>query len=246
MRGCSITKELEVVRGELNDYERLAGFHYRERKAGPYAGIFALRAKGHLARRSRLKTVGVIVYRMPSMGCELRNTATDGFFAGFDRVTGLSLVNKNVRCISRVIIEPRFRGIGLASRLVRETMAEMDVAVIEAIAEMGMVNPFFEKAGMKRYTGKLPARCARMQEALSMVGIEKEQLSDTASVQQKLERLEGDEAAFIEREIREFLEHYGKRRFMSAGCERTAFVLSKLARRPVYYVWFNPEIRLSA
>jgi len=149
VRGCSITKDLEVVRGELNDYERLAGFHYRERKAGPFAGIFALRAKGHLAGRSGVKTVGVIVYRMPSMSCELRNAATGGVFAGFDRVTGLSLVNKNVRCISRVIIEPRFRGIGLANWLVRETMAEMGVAVVEAIAEMGMVNPFFEKAGMR-------------------------------------------------------------------------------------------------
>jgi hypothetical protein len=213
---------------------------------GPFAAIFALRAKGHLARRSGIKTVGVIVYSMPSMGCELRNTATGGVFAGFDRVTGLSLVNKNVRCISRVIIEPRFRGIGLASRLVRETMAKMDVAIVEAIAEMGMVNPFFEKAGMKAYTGKLPARCARVQEAFSVVGIEKEALGCAEKVQRKLAELEGDEAAFIERETKGFLEHYGKRRFMSAGRERTAFVLSKLSRRPVYYIWFNPAMRLSA
>jgi GNAT superfamily N-acetyltransferase len=246
VRGCSVCKELEVVRGGVEDYERLAGYHYRERKAGPFAGIFALRAKGHLARRSGVKTVGVIVYKMPSMSCELRNAATGGVFAGFDRVTGLSLVNKNVRCISRVIVEPRFRGIGLASRLVRETLAEVDVAIVEAIAEMGMVNPFFEKAGMKAYAGKFPSRCARMQEAFSVVGIEKEELGCAQKVQRKLEQLEGDEAAFIECEIRDFLEHYGKRRFMSGGRERTAFVLSKLSRRPVYYIWFNPEIRLSA
>lgn len=245
MRGCSVTKELEVVRGVVEDYERLASYHYRERRVGPFAGIFALRAKGHLARLCGVRTVGVIVYRMPSMGCELRNAATGGVFAGFDRVTGLSLVNKNVRCISRVIIEPRFRGIGLASRLVRETMAEMGVAVVEAIAEMGTVNPFFEKAGMKAYRGKLPSRCVRMREAFSVVGIEKEELSDASNVQRKLEQLGGDEVAFIEREIRNFLEHYGKRRFVPAGCERTAFVLSKLSRRPVYYIWFNPEIRLS-
>jgi hypothetical protein len=243
---CSVTKELEIVRGGVKDYERLARYHYRERKAGPFARIFALRAKGHMAKRSGVKTVGVIVYRMPSMGCELRNAATNGVFAGFDRVTGLLLVNKNVRCISRVIIEPRFRGIGLASRLVRETLTEMGVAIVEATAEMGMVNPFFEKAGMKAYTGKLSARCARIQEAFSVVGIENEELSDTANVQRKLKQLEGDEAVFIECEIKNFLEHYGKRRFMPAGYERTAFILSKLARRAVYYVWFNPEIRLSA
>jgi predicted GNAT family N-acyltransferase len=62
--------------------------------------------------------------------------------------TRLSLINKNVVCITRVIIDPRFRGLGLASRLVRETMGQMGRPIVESAAVMGHVNPFFEKAGM--------------------------------------------------------------------------------------------------
>jgi len=240
-----VAKELRVVRGGVGDYERLGSFHYRGGGLGPFAAIFALRAERCLARRAGVKTVGVIVYTMPSIGLELRNAATGNFFSGFDKVTRLSLINKNIRCISRVVIEPRFRGLGLASRLVRKTMARMGVAIVEAMAVMGAVNPFFERAGMKAYRGSKAERCAQMVEAFSMVGIEEEDLVDGERVQEVLERLGGAEAEFIEGQIRGFLGSYGRRRGMSRGLERTRYVLGKLTSRPVYYIWFNPKIAFS-
>ena len=135
---------------------------------------------------------------MPTPGLELRNIATANLFAGLDRRTQLALLNKNIRRISRVIIEPRFRGLGLASRLVRETMPQMNVPIIEAMAVMGLVNPFFEKAGMKAFTAKMPARCVQLAEALSMVAIEKQELIDPQKVQRKLDSLPRAEAEFID------------------------------------------------
>ena len=173
MRSCTVTKNLQIVRGCLDDYKQLAYYHYRDSHLGPYAAIFKLEIKN---RKSQIN-IGVIVYTMPMTGLELRNIATGNMFSGFDRTTRLALVNKNIRCISRVIIEPRFRGLGLASRLVRETMPEMGVPIVEAMAVMGLINPFFEKAGMTPLLvagkGKMPARCVQLTEALSMVGIEK-------------------------------------------------------------------------
>lgn len=186
----------------------------------------------------------MIVYTMPSAGAEMRNVATDGFFAGFDNRTRLSLINKNIRCISRVIIEPRFRGLGLASRLVRETMPEMGVPVIEAMAVMGMVNPFFEKAGMKSYAAKMPARCVRLVEALSSAGIEGEELIDAEMVGRKIEGLKRAERGFIESEIGRFLQSYGKRRYEGTSLKQIRFVLSKLTYRPVYYLWLNKNLEL--
>ncbi|UCE27444.1 MAG: hypothetical protein JSW52_01440 [Candidatus Coatesbacteria bacterium] len=228
----------------MADYKQLARYHYRDSRLGPPAAIFALKPKPGSAGRLGTQTIGVIVYTMPMPALELRNIATGGFFAGFDRSTQLSLLNKNVRCIGRVIIEPRFRAIGLATRLVRETMPQMNVPVIEASAVMGMVNPFFEKAGMKPYTAKPPARCVRLIEALSMVSVEERELIDPAGVQRKLERLDERRAEFIELEIRRFLQSYGERRDMPDGLERTRYVLSKLTARPIYYVWFNPNLGL--
>lgn len=248
MRSCSICKKLQIIRGCPDDYRQLAHYHYRDSRPGPFAAIFALKPAPGLAGALHTKTVGVIVYTMPSPSLELRNVATDNFFAGLDKSTQLALINKNIRYISRVIIEPRFRGLGLASRLVRQTMPKMNIPLIEAMAVMGVVNPFFEKAGMKAYTAKMPARCIQLLEALSMVGIEEPSrgagahpLIDAEKLQRKLDRLPHPKAEFIELEIRRFLQSYGKRRNSQPGLERTRYILSKLTFRPVYYIWFNPR-----
>lgn len=223
--------------GKVDDYKVLADYHYRDSRLGPYAAIFAL--KGDFGR-----TAGVIVYTMPAPALELRNIATDNMFIGLDRSTQLALVNKNIRCISRVIIEPRFRSLGLASQLVRETMPQMQTPIIEAMAVMGLVNPFFERAGMKAYAAKMPVRSAQLIEAFSMLGIEKKELIDAQEVQRKLDRLPAPDAEFIELQIKRFLQSYGKRRNMPAGLERTRYILTKLTERPVYYIWFNPYLAL--
>jgi len=244
MRRCSVLKKLQIVPGCLDDYKELAHYHYRDSRVGPYAAIFTVRAGKASVAQSGGGIIGVIVYSMPSPALELRNVATANLFSGFDRATQLALINKNIRCISRVVVEPRFRGLGLASRLVRETMPEMKVPIVEAMAVMGLVNPFFEKAGMEAFSAKMPVRCVQLIEALSMVGIEKQELVDSQKVQQKLDRLKRADAEFIELEIRRFLQSYGKRRDSEAGLERTRFVLSKLTPRPVYYIWFNPKLKL--
>jgi hypothetical protein len=244
MVSCSVTRGLRIVEGTFDDYKRLAHLHYRGSQAGAVTAVFAMRSAKRLAQSLGTETIGVIAYRAPGPENELRNVATSNLFADFDRGTQLSLINKNIRRISRVIIEPRFRGLGLAARLVRETMPQVNVPIVEALAVMGRVNPFFEKAGMTAYTAKTPARCMRLAEALSVVGIEKRELIDPRAVQAKLEALEGEKAEFIERQIRNFLESYGEMRKSPASLERTRFVVSKLTERPVYYIWFNRKLKL--
>jgi nucleoside diphosphate kinase len=234
---CSVVKNLRIVRGDFEDYKKLARFHYRDSRPGAYTAIFIIKPDKGISK----EPVGVIVYSMPSAGAEMRNVATGNFFAGFDNRTRLALINKNIRCISRVIIEPRFRGLGLASWLVRETMPEMDVPVIEAMAVMGAVNPFFEKAGMKAYAAKMSARCVKLIEAFSAVGIEGEELIDAEGVQRRLEQLGRREGEFIEYEIGRFMQSYGERRY-EGGLKQIRFVLSKLTFRPVYYMWFNEKV----
>jgi hypothetical protein len=236
MTSCSVCENLQITPGCLDDYRRLARYHYLGAHTGPASAIFTL-------NRSGCKTpVGVIVYSNSPAVLELRNIATGNVFAGLDRSTQLELINANIRRISRVIIEPRFRGLGLASRLVRQTMPLVNVPIIEAVAVMGWVNPFFERAGMKAYKAKPSAASVQFIEALSVIGVEQAELIDPHKVQQKLERLGDCEAQFIEHQIRQFLKSHGRRRDMPPGLERTRYVLTKLTARPVYYIWFNPEL----
>lgn len=257
MESCTVTRNLEIVPGTRADYESLSHYHYREPNMGPYAAIFAL--KGKFRTATKLETVGVIVYSMPTAGAQMRNIATGGIFAGLDKSMRLKLINRNIRTISRVIIEPRFRSLGLAVRLVRETMPIMDVPFVEALAVMGRANPFFEKAGMTRYDAPISPLCVRLIEAFSVVGVDEQDLIDQGLVQQKLDKLRTEDpslpkglrragrgrmADFIEDEMTRFLQSYGQRRLMQPGIERTRFVLNKLTDRPVYYLWKNPQVEL--
>jgi len=106
---------------------------------------------------------------------------------------------------------------------------------------MGKVNPFLEKAGMTAYPARRPARTVQLIEALSLLGIESEQLIEPQEVQPKLDRLSPAETEFIERAIRRFLKSHGRRRDMAPGLERTRYILARLTTRPTYYIWFNPE-----
>src|SRR5207302_8084626 len=63
----------------------------------------------------------------------------------------LRFINANLRTISRVIVHPQFRALGLSSRLVRCICKHCDTRYTEALAVMGRAHPFFERAGMKRY-----------------------------------------------------------------------------------------------
>jgi hypothetical protein len=121
-------------------------------------------------------------------------------------------------------------------------MPKMNVPIIEAMAVMGWINPFLEKAGMRPYTLNLPERFARLIEALSVVGIEDKDLIDPKTVQRRLSLLNGESAEFIDCEIKRFLKGYGSRRNMPHGLERTKYVLSRLTARGVYYIWFNEAI----
>lgn len=267
MHTCSLHRELEIVPGDMNDYERLAPYHYRADRPAVISGVFvAKRRRSHrgpcdragflagdapitalrLPRRvGNRGAAGVIVYAMPNPRLELRGVATNHRFAGLDRQTELALLNRHVRCIARVIIEPHFRGMGLAQRLVRETMPRLNVPIIEALGVMPLVNPFLEKAGMKVFPPRVPVEHVALLEALSAVGIEENHLVDPDAVQAKLDRLAGPATDFVEAHIRHFLKSHGTRRAMPAGLERTRYLLGKLAHRPAYYIWFHPDLEVS-
>ena len=240
MKNCSVCRKMEIVPGCFDDYKQLAQYHYRRSRPGPYEKIFVM--KNDFLRSTRNKILGVIVYSLPSPRLEIRSLALDNFFCGFDRQTQIQLINKNIRCISRVIIDPRFRGLGLAQELVRQTMPKMNIPVIEAVAVMGRINPFFEKAGMRPYISKPSRHFTQLIEAFSIIGIEEKDLIEPQKVQHKLSLLNGGQAGFIECEIKRFLKGYGSRRDMPAGIERTRYVLSRLNAGPVYYIWFNEKI----
>ena len=139
----------------------------------------------------------------------------------------------------------RAGALGLAQWLITETMGKLNVPYIEAMAVMGKINPFFERAGMMKFQAKPPARCIRMTETLGAVGIDQIDLIDSVKVNTCIESLPAGPRRFLEKNISTFLAAYGRKgRKIQHSIERTEMILNKLADRPVYYLWRNPQCKL--
>ncbi|HAL45665.1 MAG: hypothetical protein A2Y12_19365 [Planctomycetes bacterium GWF2_42_9] len=242
---CTIKKYLKIVPGTVDDYQSLSRFHYRPCELGPVAAVYKI-IDTHPARQHIEPLAGVIIYSMPVCSIQLRNIATQGLFTKLGSSSvNMQLVNQNIRNISRVVIEPRYRALGLAYDLVQKTMPMLNVPYIEAQAVMGKINPFFEKAGMMKYEAPEGSNCAKLRQALSIVGVDEADMVDIELVQSKLDRLGVKAKDFIENQITGFLSKFGRRiKNLPAGLKRTEYIIGKLSERPVYYLWRNAKVKL--
>jgi ABC-type ATPase with predicted acetyltransferase domain len=62
----------------------------------------------------------------------------------------IRFANANLRTISRIIVHPQFRSLGLATKLIRCLCNECPTRYVEASAQMGRAHPLFSCAGMTR------------------------------------------------------------------------------------------------
>lgn len=106
----------------------------------------------------REEPIGICVFCTPALSLSLRRK----FFGLSGRRSKLSCraLNRQLVTLTRVVIHPKYRGAGLASLFVRRSCESCAWPWIEALAEMGKVNPFFERAGFVR-VGKVAMQSGR-------------------------------------------------------------------------------------
>ncbi len=211
--------QLHLSTGTLADYQALAPYHYRGQRPATMSRILTLRhdeptaAERFVPRRPRGQVVAVLVESLPALACRLRDEALGGRYAGLaDATQRALLLNAEVRCISRVIVAPPWRGSGLAVRLVSAALASATTRYTEAIAVMGLVNPFFARAGMTMYRRAPHAHDAKLAAALEEVGIDPAQLVLPTRVEAALQQLAPSKQRFIETQLRRWyrsLRHQG-------------------------------------
>jgi len=145
---CSICENVRIEKGSIEDYEKLKRFHYRSKNEKDKA---SLRIKDCYRLLYGDSLIGVIVYSHSYLNLKPRNMV---FGERYVYTPGdlykARLINEEIARISRVIIHPKFRGIGLGEYLVKETLPKVNAKVVEVLAVMAKYNPFFEKAGMIR------------------------------------------------------------------------------------------------
>ena len=130
----SLINDMKIEYATKEDYEYLKPFHYLRGSPAAPKHRFKLTYKG--------ETIGIIVYTLTFRALHFRNQLFPEYKNNIEKV------NSDILRISRVIIHPKFRGIGLAQELVRQTLPLVNAKIVECVAAMAKYNPFFEKGGM--------------------------------------------------------------------------------------------------
>lgn len=102
----------------------------------------------------------------------------------------MSELNEKLSIISRVVVHPKYRTIGLGARLVRDTLLLAGTEFVELPAVMAKYNPFAERAGMKRIAVQQPSReVLEVLKVLEQVGFNVQLLGSETYIHEKLSEL---------------------------------------------------------
>lgn len=138
---CSIVKNIKVGLGTIDDYNRLKQFHYKDTSTPAVKNVYKLTLNNEV--------IGVNVVAYPHLQLRGRNVYFGKRFAK-STTESTNDLNKNIECISRVVLHPKYRGIGLAYYFLKEYFKLTESPYVETVAVMANYNPFFEKAGMTK------------------------------------------------------------------------------------------------
>ena len=220
MAVCTVWNDLHIGVGDLADYHGLSEFHYRSGR--PRAVMRVLAARYEPAGGAGC-VAGVLLESLPALCCSLRHAALPGRYVGGDRALLAARLNSEVRTISRVIVHPVFRSLGLARALVREALATAQTPYVEALAAMGRVQPFFAQAGMQAYDRPADAGAQRLMAALEYEGLRPIDLVDAERIVV---------TPLLVRELRRFT------RLQTGDAPMLICAARKrLLSQPVYYLW---------
>ncbi len=229
-----------IVSGNIRDYDILSPFHYLGGRPAAHKRVYVIRTPKNKVSQGVSSIAAVLVVSPPLVNVRGRNLATGGRYVGPDRGGGMALLNAEMECISRVIVHPVFRGCGLAVRLVRHAIATARSPLMEALAAMGAVHPFFEKAGMTAYLLGPNKHITRFISAAEAVGLSREALPAVAPVKKIL----GCKRTRAGRFLRDELDICLRRTFSQAELSRLIDSVAELCRRTarqyVYYLAQTP------
>ena len=243
---CSLLKEMRVEAGTTKDWRELAAFHYRSHKIAAPRKIFCLKRGDELC--------GVIVYCYPPVTSFGRRLVLPRM--------SMKELNEKLSVISRVVVHPKYRTIGLGEKLVRDTLAIAGTEYVEMSAVMAKYNPFTEKAGMKRIVEQQPPKEALcITKLLQQLGFNLQLLGSERYVLSRLQALDdGDilkiKEAFIKQKHTRFMKSFSyhlpfgtkeayKKEIMNASLEKLTHLVKIcgfLMQTKIYLFWRRVDV----
>lgn len=238
-KSCSILKNIKFEKCTKLEYEELSKFHYKSHILGGVKNYYCLRFQE--------KIIAVLVISMPHLHLKGRNKYFSGKYTATTK-ENFQEVNKLFESISRIIVHPKYRSIGLAYYLIKEYFKICKSKYVETIAVMPKYNPFFEKAGMTnveydKYDKKLSERRRRLENLGFNLDLLKSK-SYTLSIYKKLEEIEKQEMVNIcNEQLAEYNGAKNEKKSFSNDIELISFCHKLFSYDLNYLIWENPNYK---
>jgi len=146
------------------------------------------------------ETIGTLIVAMPTLNARWRDLAWPGRFVSDSPRARARKLNDQVRTIARVVVDPRYRGIGVATALIRAYLDNPQTPLTEAVSALGRATRCFSHAGMRAFPLAPPERHARLLDALERCAVEPWRLAMPETALRRAIDSAGRE--FVERETR--------------------------------------------
>lgn len=154
--------------GTIRDYDKLGDQHYLGSRPAAWTRVIRAIRKTHCEGEI---LAGVLVVSRPTLNSVARKQAWGNRYAQANKRSNANRLNSEMRCLSRVVVDRRSRGLGIATALVRRYLASAQTIATEAKSAMGATCPFLARAGMTEYIVPTPISDVRLLDALEYIGI---------------------------------------------------------------------------
>ena len=194
---CTVARDVTVQESTKEDYMRLAYFHYRDHRVVAPHKFFSMKLRD--------KLIGVIAYTYPT-------PTTSGRVKAVGYRPRLKDLNREWTLISRVIVHPKYRTIGLGVKLIKDTLRLTGRRHVELMAVMAQYNPFAERAGMKKVLVKEPTeKIVEAVDRLKTLGFNPVMLASRKYNERRLANLPPDELTGVKEALLHVDTHYYRR-----------------------------------
>ncbi len=137
----SIDAAITYRTGTSADWNSVKPLHYAAGNPATIDTVHCLDLEGHHG------PVAVMVLSYPDLHSAARNLATKQRYTSGSPTDNAKRLNREIRRMSRIVVTPELRQIGLASRLIREVASKVQFRYLETSTAMGPFTSFCERAG---------------------------------------------------------------------------------------------------
>lgn len=184
---------------------------------------------------------GVLCVCLPYPSSRGRRLAFGSVYTAASVEASTHFIQRDFRTITRVVVEPRFRGAGVSKLMLREAMKHHETRFLESMAVMARFVPFFQRAGFREYDTGLSIHDCRYLGALENIGLDLATLCKAQDLHAMVDGLVKDTRRFLRSETERWLKSRIQRQRLS-GVNFDLVEVLKLARgalkfAPLYLVY---------